>query len=75
MVIKREHSEELKAAQSALEAGQFGDAMTLLDQILDDAPDLFDAHYMAAAAARYLNDVARAQHHIDRMKDISPDFG
>lgn len=75
MVIKREHSEELKAAQTALEAGQFGDAMTLLDQILDDAPDLFDAHYMAAAAARYLNDVARAQHHIDRMKDISPDFG
>ena len=35
MVIKREHSEELKA--HGLEAGQFGDAMTLLDQILDDA--------------------------------------
>jgi tetratricopeptide (TPR) repeat protein len=65
----------LKAVQAAMQNNAFAEAKELLGEILADKPDLFDAHYMAAVCARYLNEGAQAQIHIDRMKQLSPDFG
>ncbi|MDB2668718.1 sulfotransferase [Alphaproteobacteria bacterium] len=65
----------LKSVQDAIEANDFGAAKALLEPILLRTPDLFDAHYMACVCARYLNEGKQAQHHIDRMKTLYPDFG
>jgi tetratricopeptide (TPR) repeat protein len=68
-------SDSLKAAQAAMQNNSFTEAKELLSEILADKPDLFDAHYMAAVCARYLDEGSQAQGHIDRMKQLSPDFG
>jgi tetratricopeptide (TPR) repeat protein len=65
----------LKSVQDAIEASDFETAKTLLNLILRRTPDLFDAHYMACVCARYLDEPKQAQHHIDRMKTLYPDFG
>mgnify|MGYP001062695547 CR=1 FL=1 len=65
----------LKGVQDAIEAEAFEEANTLLAPILEEAPDYFDALYMAAVCARYLGRPEHAQKYIDHMKMLYPEFG
>ena len=68
-------ADQLKQVRALMQRGQFAAASESLNVILSDAPDHQDAIYMAAACARYLDDDDTAFRHINRLKQLSPDFG
>jgi tetratricopeptide (TPR) repeat protein len=65
----------LQQAQKAMQAGQFAQAAQQVEPILADQPAHVDALYMAAVCARYLNDYAAAEAHLDALKKALPDYG
>ena len=67
--------DELKSAQADIENERFESAAVIIDGVLSQSPNLFDAHYMAAVCARYMHKSEKAAHHIGRMKTIMPEFG
>jgi tetratricopeptide (TPR) repeat protein len=69
------HQDALKSAQADIEKERFESAAVTVDGVLGHSPDLFDAHYMAAVCARYMNQSEKAAHHIAHMKTIMPELG
>ncbi|MBX7539414.1 tetratricopeptide repeat-containing sulfotransferase family protein [Qipengyuania sphaerica] len=64
-----------KAAQQALQAGDFARGAELADEMLANAPDDAEARYMAAVAARYLKQFDRAQSHLQALHHAMPEYG
>jgi tetratricopeptide (TPR) repeat protein len=65
----------LQAAQSRMYAGEFDEAVTLLDQALLSDPDSIDARYMRAVCHRYLKAMPAALADLVALKQRVPDFG
>ena len=65
----------LKAAQDALQAGQFERGLALAGEVLADDPDDGDAHYMAAIAQRYLKRFDEAAKHLTALHAAMPEYG
>ncbi|MBX7526025.1 tetratricopeptide repeat-containing sulfotransferase family protein [Qipengyuania vesicularis] len=65
----------LKAAQQALQAGDFARGAELADEMLANAPDDTEARYMAAVSARYLKQFGRAQSHLQALHHAMPEYG
>nr|WP_137676531.1 tetratricopeptide repeat-containing sulfotransferase family protein [Parerythrobacter lutipelagi] len=66
---------QLAAAQDALKAGDFAVGLRLAEQLLaSDAGDA-EALYMAAVAARYLEQFAAAARYLQSLHAASPEFG
>jgi len=66
---------QLKSAQDALQAGRFADGLALARGLLDEAPEDGEALYLAAVAARYLQDFAAAAAYLGRLHAASPEYG
>lgn len=62
-------------AQKAMQAGQFSVAAEHANVLLTTNPDDQDGLYIAAVAARYLNDHDTAHLHLQRLKQAAPDYG
>ncbi|MEL6665137.1 MAG: sulfotransferase [Pseudomonadota bacterium] len=69
------HANQLKQAQAALQAGQFAEAAALADGILSRDRENQDGLYMAAVAARYLDQPDAAKAHLSALKQVAPDYG
>ena len=68
-------TEQLKAAQQALQAGQFAEGLALAEALLvDDAAD-GEALYMAAVACRYLKRFDDAATHLRNLHAAMPEYG
>jgi tetratricopeptide (TPR) repeat protein len=65
----------IEAIKQQLSAGHFDDALPSIQTLLNDNPQNADAHYMAAVCYRYKKCYAKAQHHLDSLKDLSLDKG
>ncbi len=65
----------LKAAQSAMQAGDFTRALGTLEGVLAHQPDHADALYMKAACFRYLKRLDDALGALGRLGEVAPDFG
>ncbi|MEL6691679.1 MAG: sulfotransferase [Pseudomonadota bacterium] len=65
----------LKQAQTALQAGRFEDAVSLVDEILAQDREDQDGLYLAAVAARYLEQPDTARAHLAALKQVAPDYG
>lgn len=65
----------LARAQQAVQAGRFGDALALVNGLLEDNPDDPEALYLAAVAARYANRFGEASGHLTRLHSASPEYG
>ena len=66
---------QLKSAQDAMQAGRFAEGLALARALLDEAPEDGEALYLAAVAARYLQDFAAAGAYLDRLHAASPEYG
>jgi len=62
-------------AQKAMQAGQFGVSAEHARVLLNANPDDQDGLYIAAVAARYMNDHDTAQSYLQRLKQAAPDYG
>ena len=67
--------DQIKQAQSAMQAGQFEAAGALAQSVLDTDPDHRDALYVAAVAARYQNKRPDAEAFLTRLKQAVPEYG
>ncbi|MAP96278.1 MAG: hypothetical protein CMK07_15130 [Ponticaulis sp.] len=67
--------DDLSKIRSAMKAGQFSDALSYSETVLNQDPEQADVLYMAAVSARYLKKIDRAEHYLRRLKEVSPDFG
>ena len=56
-------------------AGEFHEAVALLDDAIQSDPDAVEARYMRAVCHRYLKDVPAAAADLSALKQMSPDFG
>mgnify|MGYP003624335712 FL=1 len=56
-------------------AGEFHEAVALLDDAIKSDPDAVEARYMRAVCHRYLKDVPAAAADLSALKQMSPDFG
>lgn len=65
----------LSRAREALRAGRSADALHLARGLLVDDPSNTQALYISAVAARYMRDYVAANTALDRLKQLSPDFG
>lgn len=65
----------LRQAQSALKSGHFNEASELAQAVLATDADDADGLYMAAVAARYSGAYEAAQTCLQRLKQVSPEFG
>lgn len=68
-------ADRIKRAQSEMQAGRFVDAAALADAILSTAPSDQEALYLAAVAARYLQQYAIARDHLNALKKAAPEYG
>ena len=68
-------SDLVMQAQKAMQAGQFADAAKHAGALLDANSEDQDGLYMAAVAARYLNDFVLAQSYLQKLKQVAPDYG
>ena len=75
MAANSSHQDALKSAQADIEKERFESAAVTIDDVLGQSPDLFDAHYMAAVCARYMQQADKAARHIAHMKTVMPEFG
>ncbi|MEP0190306.1 MAG: sulfotransferase [Erythrobacter sp.] len=67
--------EQLKSAQSAMQAGRFDEGLTLANAVLVDAPGDGEALYMAAVACRYLKRFEDAADCLTRLHGTMPEYG
>jgi Tfp pilus assembly protein PilF len=68
-------SDLLQTAQARMYAGEFHEAVALLDDAIQSDPDAVEARYMRAVCYRYLKDVPAAAADLSALKQMSPDFG
>tara|TARA_R110002126_G_scaffold83667_2_gene204023 strand:- start:5337 stop:7328 length:1992 start_codon:yes stop_codon:yes gene_type:complete len=68
-------SDLLQTAQARMYAGEFHEAVALLDDAIKSDPDAVEARYMRAVCHRYLKDVPAAAADLSALKQMSPDFG
>ncbi len=68
-------SDVVTQAQKAMQAGQFGVAAEHAHALLDADSEDQDGLYIAAVAARYLNDHDAAHSYLHRLKQAAPDYG
>lgn len=66
---------KLKAAQEAIQAGNFGEAIALAEALANSNSSDTEPLYMAAVAQRYGGSPARAQHWLDRLHAAAPEYG
>jgi tetratricopeptide (TPR) repeat protein len=67
--------EQLKAAQSALQASDFGKGLALADAVLAEQPGDPEALYMAAVANRYLGKHHDAAQQLRALHQAMPEYG
>ena len=65
----------LKAAQEALQGGDFARGLSLAEEQLEAKPDDGEALYLAAVAARYLKRGNVAQGYLARLHAAMPEYG
>ena len=65
----------LQTAQSRMYAGEFREAIAVLDQALQSGADPVEVRYMRAVCHRYLKDMPAAVADLAALKQIVPDFG
>ncbi|MGB7406419.1 MAG: hypothetical protein WA906_12065, partial [Pacificimonas sp.] len=65
--------DSLKAAQSALQSGDFARGLTLCSDLLADEDT--EALYIAAVASRYLTRHDEAAAYLARLHAVSPEYG
>ncbi|KUO57024.1 MAG: hypothetical protein APF78_10655 [Sphingomonadales bacterium BRH_c3] len=70
-----ERDDQLKAAQSALQAGEFDRGLALARAVLDDEAAHPEALYMAAVASRYLNQHDKAAEYLRELHQAMPEYG
>jgi len=68
-------ADQIKRAQSNMQAGRFEAAAALADEILSTSPTDQDALYLAAVAARYLQRFSAASEHLNALKKAAPEYG
>ncbi|XUU60555.1 tetratricopeptide repeat-containing sulfotransferase family protein [Erythrobacter sp. HA6-11] len=67
--------EQLKAAQSALQSGDFAAGLAQAEAVLADDPRDGEALYMAAVASRYLERFDAASSHLATLHAVLPEYG
>ncbi|MEL7445026.1 MAG: sulfotransferase [Pseudomonadota bacterium] len=67
--------DQLKAAQEALQAGQFEAGLAQAEAMLATRPDDADALYVAAVACRYLKRLDGASRHLRTLHAAMPEYG
>lgn len=67
--------ELLRTAQARMYAGEFHEAVTLLDGAIQSDPDSTEARYMRAVCHRYLKQASAALADLAALKQMAPDFG
>lgn len=67
--------EQLKTAQAALQASEFGKGLKLAEELLADEPSNPEALYLAAVANRYLGRHADAEKHLSSLHQAMPEYG
>ncbi|NVE93454.1 tetratricopeptide repeat-containing sulfotransferase family protein [Altererythrobacter lutimaris] len=67
--------EQLKAAQSALQSGNFAAGLAQAETVLADDPRDGEALYMAAVASRYLKSFDAASSHLAALHAVTPEYG
>jgi tetratricopeptide (TPR) repeat protein len=70
-----DRDETLKAAQDALQDGRFAEGLAAAHSLLMSDPQDSDALYVAAVACRYLRRPDDAQHFLDRLHEVLPEYG
>ncbi|MCP2669444.1 sulfotransferase [Maricaulaceae bacterium EIL42A08] len=70
-----EMADGLKAAQSAMQAGDFTRALGALDGVLAVQADHADGLYMKAVCYRYLKRLDEASKTLRQLSQVAPDFG
>lgn len=73
--VKQDIERGLKEAQIALTRSDFARAAQLTDEVLATSPDHIDALYIAAVAARYQKHYETASRQLEKLKQLSPEFG
>ena len=68
-------TEQLKAAQQALQAGQFAEGLVLAEALLGEDAGNGEALYMAAVACRYLKRYEHAVMHLRNLHSAMPEYG
>ncbi len=68
-------TEQLKAAQQALQAGQFAEGLALAEALLGEDKGDGEALYMAAVACRYLQRFDDAAKHLRSLHAAMPEYG
>ena len=68
-------ADRIKRAQSEMQAGRFAVAAALADEMLSTAPTDQEALYLAAVAARYLQQFSVASDHLNALKKAAPEYG
>lgn len=67
--------EQLKTAQAALKASEFGKGLTIAEELLADEPSDPEALYLAAVANRYLGNHGHAEKHLSSLHQAMPEYG
>ncbi len=70
-----DRDEQLKAAQQALQAGDFAAGLAQAETLLNGDPTDGEALYMAAAACRYLKQYDKAGALLQRLHEVMPEYG
>ncbi len=68
-------TDPMQSAQSLMYAGDFEDAVALLNDVVAETAEPVDALYMRAVCFRYLKKPESARADLDALKRVSPDFG
>jgi len=71
----RLRAEQIRKAQTDMQAGQFESAAIIADGLLQADPTDQDALYVAAVAARYLEKFDAASDHLRALIDVAPEYG
>lgn len=71
----RLRAEQIRQAQTELQAGRFEAAAAIVAKLLDADPTDQDALYMAAVAARYRGNFETAADHLRALIHLAPEYG
>ncbi len=67
--------EQLRSAQKALQAGDFGRGLQIAEDLLQADPADGEALYIAAVAARYFKRFEQAEKHLSQLHTAMPEYG
>lgn len=67
--------EQLKAAQTALQASEFAKGLALAENLLAERRSDPEALYLAAVASRYLGKHSDAEKHLGALHQAMPEYG